>query len=228
MGVGPAMEPGGLMRSATSANGAGQPESGARLSALPNRTLLWGAVALLVAALSQAAYSVLRPTMTWQYRVAYLPGALIPTLLLAALIVFAVGVRGGGSVVGESIVGRIALIGFGVCQAYAGWFDLLGIQLTEPPAYGLIVAAVLGPAFLIVSVIVIAWRGTLPGLWRFAPAIIVAALIARFWYVLTFSQDVLTFFSIDAAVILAQVLLGSLSLFLSHRVARLAASTRSK
>jgi hypothetical protein len=90
----------------------------------------------------------------------------------------------------------------------------LGIEIGQ-----LVVLAAMLPAYALLT------RYVLPGR---AGTIIVAALIARFWYVLTFSQDVLTFFSIDAAVILAQVLLGSLSLFLSYRVARLAASTRSK
>lgn len=188
---------------------------------MPNRTLLWGGALLLAAALSQAAHFAVYPLLPWQYRVTYLPGALIPSLVLAALIVFAVGVRGGGSVVGKSIVGRIALIGFGICHAYAGWFDFLRLPLSEPLAYGLIVAPVLGSGLLIVSVIVIAWRGALPGLWRYVPALIAAALFARFWHALTVSQDVITFISIDASVIIAQLLLGSLSLFLSFRVAKL-------
>ncbi|KQR48601.1 hypothetical protein ASF87_06940 [Microbacterium sp. Leaf161] len=188
---------------------------------------MWGGALLLVAALGQTAYWAVYPLLSWQSQIVYLPAAVIPTLVLAALIVFAVGVRGGGSVVGKSVVGRISLIGFGACHAYAGWFEFLGLQLSEPLAYGLIVAPVLGSVLLIVSVTVIAWRGALPSPWRFAPALIVSALIARYWHALVVQEDAVAFISIDASVIVAQLLLGILSLFLSFRVARLPDNSRS-
>ncbi|WP_372984803.1 hypothetical protein [Microbacterium sp.] len=181
-----------------------------------NRTLLWGGVLVIVSAVGQMAHQLFSHAATWQSRLDYLPNGVIPSVLLAALTVFAVGVRGRG-VMGRSAVGKVALIGFGACNAYAGWFEFLGIQLTEPPAYGLIVAVVMGPVLAIVAVIVIAWKGALPGLWRFVPALVVAAVIARYGYAFTVSDDATTLVSLDASVIIAQLLMAGVALFLSFR-----------
>jgi hypothetical protein len=183
---------------------------------LPRRTLLWGGTLMLASAATSLIVAALAPLMTWELRGSSMLHAVAPTLLLAALIVLALGV-GGDGVMRRSIVGKAALIGFGISHAYGAWISLLGLDLNEFLGYGLVLLPVVEPVLLAVAVIVLAVKGTLPGLWRFAPALIVAALFARFWHAVILHPDPLPALSLSASVTIAQLLLGGLALGLSVR-----------
>ena len=140
--------------------------------------------------------------------------------VLGATIVFAIGLRGGGSIVGFSVWGRIGLIGFGAGCCAVALLDIAtedaGLQV-EPWAKALIVAVI--AAFAVIAVYVIVNERALPRPWRFVPAsglgVVVFAVVTTVARSDASSEDGLT----------SRGLLGSL-LWLAYGVIAIAISSR--
>lgn len=100
-------------------------------------------------------------------------------LFLAAMIVFAFGMRGVGSVVAGRTLGVVALLVLGAAPLV---FGLIPPQQVEPSDLGLL--QLLGyselaieAAAALVAVVEIARARVIPGNWRFAPAIALAVVV---------------------------------------------------
>lgn len=100
-------------------------------------------------------------------------------LFLAAMIVFAFGLRGVGSVVAGRTLGVVALLVLGAAPLV---FGLIPLQQVEPSDLGLL--QLLGyselaieAAAALVAVVEIARARVIPGNWRFAPAIALAVVV---------------------------------------------------
>ena len=100
-------------------------------------------------------------------------------LFLAAMIVFAFGLRGVGSVVAGRTLGVVALLVLGAAPLV---FGLITLQQVEPSDLGLL--QLLGyselaieAAAALVAVVEIARARVIPGNWRFAPAIALAVVV---------------------------------------------------
>ena len=100
-------------------------------------------------------------------------------LFLAAMIVFAFGLRGVGSVVAGRTLGVVALLVLGAAPLV---FGLIPLQQVEPSDLGLL--QLLGyselaieAAAALVAVVEIARARVIPGNWRFAPAIALVVVV---------------------------------------------------
>ncbi len=197
-----------------------------------NQTLSRGGVLLITAGLVRTVtLRVGDPVMTQGYQPYslanyYVPIAVTGMLVLAACVVFARGVRGGGSIVGKSIWGRGVLIGFGVCAAYMGVSGVFGVLGWAFWAQLGALAALLILPFAIAAVLAIAWERALPGRWGLLPA------LALGLYVLLdglYQVPVLALVDIDASTIydiLSWVLLGTVALVLARRTSTLTSRPR--
>ena len=146
---------------------------------LPNRTLLWGGALLLGSALLSVLALVLEPSITWRTGFDYLPDALPSVPFFAACLVLALGLGGGGSIVGNSVWGRVSVIGTGAASLYGSGYSVLSDHSHSSPGFAAaVVTALLAPAFMAAAVFAIAWTRAMPGLWRFVPAAGLVVVVA--------------------------------------------------
>lgn len=147
-----------------------------------NRTLLWGGLLLVAGSALQIITVRIDPAQSYRggaYTLPnyYLPAAVSATLVLAGCLVFALGLRAGGSVVGRSRWGRGALIGFGVCHACVGWSGVLGQTGFVALAQLGVLFALLEPLFAAAAALVIARQRALPGRWWMLPGIVLVIVL---------------------------------------------------
>jgi hypothetical protein len=197
-----------------------------------NQTLSRGGVLLIMAGLVRTVtVRVGDPVMAQgfqPYSLAnyYAPIAATGALVLAACVVLALGVRGGGSIVGKSVWGRGVLIGFGVCAAYMGMSGVFGVLGWAFWAQLGVLAALLILPLAIAAVLAIAWERALPGRWWLLPAV---ALGIDILLDALYQLPVLALVAIDAATIydiLSWVLLGILAVVLARRISTLTSRPR--
>ncbi|GAA3896944.1 hypothetical protein [Microbacterium invictum] len=191
----------------------------------PVTAWVWGGGLLIASALLQLVMMTGMDAIAGSRQVGYWLGV---ALLAAALVVFALGLHGRGSVVARRTPGMIALF------ALAGWPFLNGVVTLFLPsgqtaadleAYGIwaTVAAVLWLGAALTSVMAIGRAGVVPGRWRWAPAWALAVIAGSYALVQVVGvavasmgpEPVLVFFQLQSMLtVLVPVLLGILAIVL--------------
>ncbi|MFD6701104.1 MULTISPECIES: hypothetical protein [unclassified Microbacterium] len=139
-------------------------------------TLLWGGALLIASAMADLVALAVASRLTWRSGIEYVPAAVPPTLFLVACCVFALGVGGSEGMVGRNGWARAILIAGGICGAFGGWFAVFGGTTEQPLLFGVaVILALLTPALLSGSSLIVAWSGSGLGAWRFAPLLAMAA-----------------------------------------------------
>jgi hypothetical protein len=155
----------------------------------PHLTTLWGGGGILVVALLSwlAALNVAVP-LTADYFLPFgsrIPSMVSDTILLGAVAILALGIRGESGIVGRSVVGKIALLVFGL----GGWaFQVLGLlpigQGQDFVAVGASLTIALTVAVAAAAVVVVRAR-VLSGFarWALVPVAVCNAVAAGLSYI---------------------------------------------
>lgn len=124
---------------------------------------------ITLAGLFNLAYAVLPQTAGMAPSLAYFASSV---LFLAAAITFALGVFGGGSLVGASRWGRVGLIGLGSSYALLGAVSVVR-EIVGSPSSSAMVSVVLlvavGPVCALIAVVSIARAEAIPVPWCLVP-----------------------------------------------------------
>jgi hypothetical protein len=157
---------------------------------VPTLTLTWGGSGLAFAALfpllSNAAFLVPAVDVSWVYANHSVVGGLSALALIAACIVLAVGLGGESGIAGRSVLGRIALIVFGLTHILStGYFSWPAPGAGAPPALLVVWSSLvwwldlLSLAALAVAALAVVHAGVLRGLTRWGvPAFAVATVVS--------------------------------------------------
>ncbi|MGN8025619.1 hypothetical protein [Microbacterium sp. 22242] len=205
-----------------------EPETDAMVSDAampPNQTLIWGGTLILLAGLGGLLFAVSR-TLT--------ASLVASSLFCAACVLFAVGMRSGGSVVGRSVWGRIGLVGTGAVPLVSE--ILLALSVLNGPGQAVLTATFVlsGVAGLcaIVATVAILRQRAVPRPWRWIPLYAIGIvetinLLAQGSVSGTQTLDISVRLVIGRiATALLWIGYGVISLMLARRIARLESMPR--
>ncbi|MFJ8893731.1 hypothetical protein ACIRCZ_04040 [Leifsonia sp. NPDC102414] len=154
------------------------------------RTLLVGGTGIVLGSviplITQALFLVQLPGTSWLYVFEDTPllGTLSAVILIAALVVLAVGIGGEPGIAGPSVAGRAALIVFGVASiATSGYSTMAAMTPEAGPVLAMLVAVVnlsltaLWVASLIVAAVFVARAGVVRGVARWGLLVLAALTV---------------------------------------------------
>jgi len=139
----------------------------------PVAAWVWGGGLLLGSALLQLALMAGVDAIAGARQIGYWVGV---SVLAAALVVFALGLHGRGSVVARGTPGMIALFALAAWPLLDGivslWLPTSAATPADMEAYGVwaTISAVLWVGAALAAVVAIGRAGVVPGRWRWAPA----------------------------------------------------------